>query len=149
MQARIEESDVRPIAERHNAKEPLLAALCQLRDSELLYWLAQYIHFNSVFAGGVANLAGEIAYRQDLFRDASEQSELIADQSVEVASHIFFAAVDEFGRRNSHRSMAKETLRGVARYYGCATEDISVAGATTVAINNVAQGYCLTGPWQL
>ena len=140
---KIDKSDVRPILQTHHGNKILAMAIEQWSGKDLLCGLAQYIHFNSVFGGGVANLAGEIARRQDLFRDTGEPIEMLADQSVEVAAKIFFAAVDEFGRRKTHRAMAKETLRALAQYYGYAAKNIHVAKATNTAIKSVSRGYCL------
>ena len=64
----------------------------------LLNVLARYIQFNSAFGPGLANLAGEIAARQGLFRDPGEQVRLLADRAADVASDFFHAAVDEFDR---------------------------------------------------
>lgn len=115
----------------------------ELTGLNLLHALAQYIHFNSVFGGGVANLAGEIAYRQDLFRNQAESIEMIADESVEIASKIFFAAIDEFGKRKTHRAMAKETLLALMSYYKCKTEQLSASEITRQAVKKVAVGYGL------
>src|SRR5206468_1877450 len=65
----------------------------------LLSVLGRYIQFNSAFGAGLANLAGEIAARQGLFRDAQEPLRIVADRSAEVASDFFFAAIDEFDDR--------------------------------------------------
>lgn len=89
----------------------------------LLPIVARYIHFCSVFGGCQASLAGELAVRQDLFRDLGEPAAL-GDNSVEVAAGIFFGAIDEFGdredqNRRTHRSLAQATLKGLAGYYQC------------------------------
>src|ERR1700730_15204687 len=91
-------------------------ALRAVRGKALLSPLASYIQFNSVFGSGVANLAGELGVRQDLFRNRCEEVEIFADRSVEVASKIFYAAIDEFGdvataQRSTHRSLSQATLR--------------------------------------
>src|ERR1044072_8696400 len=87
--------DVSPILETHDGGRTFERALRRrARGGELGRLLGQYIHFNSVFGSGVANLAGEIGARQDLFRDPEEAVSAVADRSVEVAAHIFYAAVD-------------------------------------------------------
>lgn len=89
-------------------------------DRQLLYWLYQYVAFNSVFAGGVANLAGEIHLRTDLFRDAKESIVEYADRSAEIAAHIFFAATDEYGAPHqeprTHRRLAQLFLYHSAQH---------------------------------
>lgn len=140
---RIEKNDVCHIMEDHQGNKILATALEQWSEKDLVCGLAQYIHFNSVFGGGVANLAGEIALRKDLFRDSSESIEMLADQSVEIASKIFFAAIDEFGRRKTHRTMAKDTLRALMQHGKYAAKNMNVAEATNIAIEDVSLGYCL------
>ena len=119
----INQVDLNPILCLHGGTRLFANALSQIEDGLGLIWtLADYIQFNSVFGGGVANLAGQIASRQELFRDAEEPLAMIADRSVEVAGHIFFAAIDEFGdrekrQRGHHRALAQATLKGVAAYF--------------------------------
>lgn len=111
--------------------------------------LGQYVQFNSVFGGGVANLAGEIAVRQDLFRDRCA-APLISDRSAEVAAEIFFAAIDEFGSGSrvgltTHRTLAQTTLKAAACFFGC--DDVLLgtiarpSNETMVAIQKVQEGY--------
>src|SRR2546428_12956440 len=64
------------------------------RGGELLCALSRYIHFNSLFGGGLANLAGEIAARQALFRDRVVPVEKVADRRHGQWAGIFFAAID-------------------------------------------------------
>jgi hypothetical protein len=141
----IGKSDVLPCIKGHQGNKILARAINKWTERELLLGLAQYVHFNSVFGAGVASLSGAIARRQDLFRDSNEEVDILADQSVEVASQIFFSAIDELGRRKTHRSMAKETLRASLRYYNCASESIGIAEATKAAIDDVQQGYSMNG----
>jgi hypothetical protein len=123
-----------------------------IRGKALLSPLANYIQFNSVFGSGVANLAGEIGVRQDLFRDQHETAAMFADRSVEVAAKIFYAAIDEFGdagttQRSTHRSLSLATLRGTADFFNCPTELLNMIAdpdeMTTSAIGKVCQGYGL------
>lgn len=81
----------------------------------------RYVRWNAVFGGGVANLAGEIAVRQHLFRDSDEPIEAIADRSCMVAACVFLAATEEFGdsvipSRFTHRALAQAAVKGFADY---------------------------------
>jgi hypothetical protein len=126
-------------------------SLQQIEDSaDLLRVLGRYIHFNATFGGGVANLAGEIAVRQDLFRDPEEPIDILADCSIEVASNIFAAAVDEFDERSTryhdtHRTLAKATLKATGAFCGYDTAALNAAvrpdEATLTAIRKVRHGY--------
>ena len=119
----ISRSDIDSLLNSHTGNRKFFETLNKITDSDgLMRLLGQYIHFNSVFAGGAANLAGEIGVRQDLFRDLTEDLEVIADRSIEVAAAIFFAAIDEFGYRGTfhqrtHRSLAQATLKGMGNYF--------------------------------
>src|SRR5437868_5145275 len=76
----IQKSDLEPILATHPGNRALAKALQRISTGdELLRALGRYIHFNSAFGGGVANLAGEIAVRQELFRDRDEAVQIIAD----------------------------------------------------------------------
>ena len=91
----------------------------------LLSVLARYIQFNSAFGPGLANLAGEIAARQGLFRDRDEPVTILADRASEVAADFFYAAVDEFDDRatpwrDTHRTLAQATLKGMGAFFGYA-----------------------------
>ena len=84
----------------------------------LLSVLGRYIQFNSAFGPGLANLAGEIAARQGLFRDADEPVRILADRAAEVGADFFYAAVDEFDDRatpwrDTHRTLAQATVKGM------------------------------------
>jgi hypothetical protein len=147
----IQQADLEPVISAHTGNQSFERALEQIRTGEdLIRLVGNYIFFNAVFGGGVANLAGEIAVRQDLFRDPSEPVQVLADRSVEVASDIFFAAVDEFDDRiapyrDTHRSLAQATLKGISRYFGCddaALDRITRPGeAALTVIRNVREGY--------
>lgn len=117
---------------------------------QLLWMLAQYIQFSSPFGGGVAHLTGEIAVRQDLFRDPTEQLEMIADRSVEVAGRIFFAAIDEFDDRSTpeidtHRTLAQATLKTTGQFFGFDSDMMKKItrprAATKLVVKNVSRGY--------
>jgi hypothetical protein len=124
-------------------------------ESQLLQALGRYIQFNSVFGSGVANLAGEIGSRQDLFQDPQEPVAALMDRSVEVAADIFFAAVDEFGvaatcQRATHRRLAQGTLKAVAQYFGYDSvrlnQTISCDVFTAAATRKVLDGYGVNQP---
>jgi hypothetical protein len=121
----IQKSDVEPTLKMHTGNTTFVQTLqCLTTSIDVLRALGRYIYFNSPFGSGVANLAGQIAARQDLFRDHEETVELIADRSVEVAAKIFSAAIDEFGDRSTaspktHRSLAQATLKAAGCYFGC------------------------------
>jgi hypothetical protein len=149
---RIAWSDLEPILKEHAGKRIFASALEQsaANTRELLCVLSRYIHFNSVFGSGVANLAGEIGSRQDLFRDREETVTLLADRSVEVAADVFFAAIDEFGdqnriRRSTHRTLAQATLKAAGQFFGLSSAELDKIAqpydATLVAIRRVRDGY--------
>jgi hypothetical protein len=147
----IERADLDHILKQQSVGGGLFGALDRIRTPEdLLRVLACYIQFNSTFGGGVANLAGEIAIRQDLFRDPDEIVALLADRSGEVASDVFFAAIDEFddrgtAHRDTHRSLAQATLKAAASFFGCVPEALNrlaeLNDATREAIRQVQEGY--------
>jgi hypothetical protein len=150
----IDLADLQPILDAHAGtrtfKEDLLAGIEDR--AELVWALANYIQFNSVFGSGVANLAGEIASRQDLFRDTDEEVDLVADRSVEVAAPVFFAAIDEFGgqakgQRGNHRGLAQATLKAIASYFNISPATLNKTAEadenTLSAIKKVRDGYGL------
>src|SRR5438093_8523906 len=97
---RIARTDLEPVLAAHHGNQDLERAFAEAKAPErLLSVLGRYIQFNSAFGAGLANLAGEIAARQGLFRDAQEPLRIVADRSAEVASDFFFAAIDEFDDR--------------------------------------------------
>lgn len=117
---------------------------------DILCLLGRYINFNAIFASSVATLAGGIAGRQDIFRDADEVIEDLADRCVEVAMDIFFAAIDEFGgcarnHRKTHRSMAQATLKATAIFFGVGPERLNgivrLNKSTRATIHKVQDGY--------
>jgi hypothetical protein len=116
----------------------------------LLSVVARYIQFNSAFGPGLANLAGEIAARQGLFRDRDEPVRILADRAAEVAADFFYAAVDEFDDRatpwrDTHRTLAQATLKGMGQFFGYAPAQLNdvllVNPATEDAIERVWRGY--------
>lgn len=143
----ISKREINSIIEDHLGNQAFAAALAKAGESpaDLTCLVAQYIQFNSIFGAGVAHLAGHIAARQDIFRDESEAIYALSDRSYEVSAEIFFAAIDEFGRKKTHRAMAQDTLRGFLEFFNmtraeanfrCLTND-----ETCMAINAVSDGY--------
>ena len=116
-------ADLQPLLVRHEGNRLFKRAWEQMiTPTALLSVLGRYVHFNATFGGCVANLAGEVGVRQDLFRDAEEPITALADRSMEIGSDIFAAAVDEFDdratpHRDTHRSLASATLIGAGRFF--------------------------------
>lgn len=145
--------DVEPILREHTGNRVFADSLERaVASDDLVSVLSRYIYFNSVFGSGVANLAGEIASRQDLFRDADEAIDIAADRSVEVAAQIFFAAIDEFGgnssiRRCTHRSLAQATLKATGCFFRLTPVQLNgvtrLSDSTKLAIREVCDGYCI------
>jgi hypothetical protein len=148
---RIEKADLEPFVAGHGGNRALVAAFEGAQSPEaLLAVLGRYIQFNSAFGAGVANLAGEIAARQDLFRDPDERVLLLADRAAEVGADFFYAAIDEFDDRltpwrDTHRTLAQATLKATAAYLGFAPEDLDrvvhLNEATREGLRLVWEGY--------
>lgn len=149
----IDYADIQPIVELCRGNQTFDQTVRQIeRGEELLRVVSRYIQFNSIFGSGVANLAGEVGARQELFRDGGEAVAAMADRSVEVAAAIFYAAIDEFGgsqtlHRATHRTLAQATLRATGDFLGCELADfnrlLSPHEATLKAIGRVCAGYGL------
>jgi len=149
----IGEADLEPILRAHRGTNVFEITLMRIdSDKGLVSALSRYIHFNSAFAGGVANLAGEIASRQDLFCDFDEVNSVVADRSLEVAADIFFAAVEEFGKghyhqQTSHRTLAQASLIAIRNFFNMSPAEVDyiVAGSknTLSALASVREGYCV------
>ena len=121
---RITREDLAPVLDTHHGNDALRAAFeGAAAPAHLLSVLGRYVQFNSAFGPGLANLAGEIAARQGLFRDADEPVRILADRAAEVAADFFYAAVDEFDDRatawrDTHRTLAQATVKGMGRFFG-------------------------------
>ncbi len=145
----ISKLEIDSIIEKYDGHQIFQTALHNAGQSSLVLvqLLAQYIQFNSIFGAGVANLAGELAGRQDMFRDPNEPMALIADRSSDVAAAVFYAAIDEFAQKKTHRRMAQETLREAVNYRSRTRTDsdypFQLLAATQIAISEVARCYCL------
>src|SRR5215470_9061074 len=148
---RIAREDLEPVLVRHRGNEALEAAFVSAAaPPAFLSVLGRYVQFNSAFGPGLANLSGEIAARQGLFRDAAEPVRFLADRAAEVASDFFYAAVDEFDDRatpwrDTHRTLAQATVKGAGAHFGYSPEqlnDVLVVGtATETAMAQVWEGY--------
>ena len=149
--AQITRDDLAPVLSGHKGTELLRAAVDEAATPpRLLSVFARYIQFNSAFGPGLANLAGEIAARQGLFRDAEEPVRILADRAAEVAADFFYAAVDEFDDRatpwrDTHRTLAQATLKAAAIHLGYVPEDLDrlvvVGEATRESLRLVWEGY--------
>jgi hypothetical protein len=146
----IGEADLEPILRTQVGTNVFEETLNRIEsDNELARALSRYVHFNSAFAGGVANLAGELASRQDLFRDFDEVSNVVGDRSSEVAADIFFAAVEELGghypQRTTHRTLAQATLIAIREFFGLSPAEIdhyiTCSESTVSAVASVRDGY--------
>jgi hypothetical protein len=148
-------SDLAPVLDGHRGEEALRAAMeaavaPAASPATLLSLLARFIQFNSAFGAGLANLAGEIAARQALFRDPDEPVRILADRASEVAADFFFAAVDEFDDRltpwrDTHRTLAQATLKGLGAHFGYTPAQLNdvlrINPATETARTAVWEGY--------
>jgi hypothetical protein len=148
---RIDKVDLEPFVAGHRGNQALVAAFERAQSPPaLLSVLGRYIQFNSAFGAGVANLAGEIAARQELFRDPDEPVRLLSDRAAEVAADFFYAAIDEFDDRltpwrDTHRTLAQATLKATASYLGLAPESLDAVvhlnEATRDGLRQVWEGY--------
>jgi hypothetical protein len=146
-------ADVQAIVGKHRGNRIFEAALENLSVNHLVRAVSRYIHFNSIFGSGVANLAGEIGARPDLFRDPNEQIEELSDRSVSVAAAVFSAAIDEFGdsalpNRGNHRTLAQATLKGILGYFGFDADAVrtllsAVGDSVARSLARVRHGYGL------
>ncbi len=151
-QASIGRADLEPVLASHQGNAALRAAFeaACAEPKALLNVLARYIQFNSAFGAGLANLAGEIAARQGLFRDRDEVVTILADRASEVAADFFHAAVDEFDDRatpwrDTHRTLAQACLKGMGGYFGFTLPHLNAildpGAATANAMATVWDGY--------
>lgn len=141
--------DVQQILNAHDGNVIFAQALDQIADpSSLLKMMSQFIEFNSVFAAGVANLAGQVACRKEFFRDKNDKIDVLADRSCDIAALIYFAAIDEFDRKKTHRSTAQNTLHAMSQFLGYDNNKINkltdIVNNTRRTTEKVRQGYCLS-----
>ncbi|HET7291125.1 MAG TPA: hypothetical protein VFM88_01745 [Vicinamibacteria bacterium] len=150
----ISREDLQPVLESHRGNAALEAAFERAAGGEaaLLSALGRYIQFNGAFGPGLANLAGEIAARRDLFRDRDEPVRILQDRASDVASDFFHAAVDEFDDRatpwrDTHRTLAQATLKGLGRVFGYEpaqlNDVVAINRGTEEAMVRVQEGYGL------
>ena len=145
--------DLEPVLAAHHGTEALQRAIDGAREpGRLLSVVGRYVQFNSAFGPGLANLAGEIAARQGLFRDRDEPLRLVADRAAEVAADFFYAAIDEFDDRmtpwrDTHRTLAQATLKAMGAYFGYSPVELNdvirINPATEAAMTRVSEGYGL------
>ncbi len=150
----IAREDLQPVLESHRGNAALQAAVEGSVSNEraLLSVLGRYIQFNGAFGPGLANLAGEIAARRELFRDKDEPVRILQDRAADVASDFFHAAIDEFDDRatpwrDTHRTLAQATLKGLGRVFGYEpaqlNEVLRINSGTDAAMARVQEGYGL------
>jgi hypothetical protein len=150
----ISREDLQPVLVSHRGNAALQAAVEQAvdRPDALLSVLGRYIQFNGAFGPGLANLAGEVAARRELFRDRDEPVRILQDRACDVASDFFHAAVDEFDDRatpwrDTHRTLAQATLKGLGRFFGYEPAQLNdvlrINAATDEAMRRVQEGYGL------
>ncbi len=150
----IAREDLQPVLESHRGNAALEAAFESSAGNEeaLVSALGRYIQFNGAFGPGLANLAGEIAARRDLFRDRDEPVRILQDRAADVASDFFHAAVDEFDDRatpwrDTHRTLAQATLKGLGRFFGYEPAQLNdvlrINRGTDAATARVQEGYGL------
>ncbi len=147
----ITRDDLQPALAAHHGPEALRGAVeAAATPPHFLSVLARYIQFTSAFGPGLANLAGEIAARQGLFRDPAEEVTILADRAAEVAADFFYAAVDEFDDRatpwrDTHRTLAQATLKGMGTFFGYTPAQLNgvlhVNPSTEDAMDRVWEGY--------
>jgi len=143
--------DLATVLSAHHGNEALEAAFQgATAPAQLLSVLGRYVQFNSAFGPGLANLAGEIAARQGLFRDRDEPVRILADRASDVAADFFYAAVDEFDDRattwrDTHRTLAQATVKGMGRYFGFEpaqlNDVIRINKTTEDSLPRVYEGY--------
>jgi hypothetical protein len=150
---RVGRDDLDGILKAHHGNEALKAAFEGATEpGAFLSVLGRYVQFNSAFGPGLANLAGEIAARQGLFRDPDEPVRILADRAAEVGSDFFYAAIDEFDDRathwrDTHRTLAQATVKGAGTFFGLTptqlNDTIRINRATETAMADVSFGYGL------
>jgi len=145
--------DLEPVLATHRGTEALRRAVEGAESpGALLSVVGRYVQFNSAFGPGLANLAGEIAARRDLFRDPDEPLAMVADRAAEVAADFFYAAVDEFDDRltpwrDTHRTLAQATLKAMGAWFGYSpaqlNDVIRINPETEASMARVSDGYGL------
>ena len=83
---------------------------------KFIHTLAQYIDFNECFAPAVLNLSSRVAASVE-FHESNFFPPIASDRGAEIASHIFFAAIDEYSRV-PHRTLAQHTLISTCNHFG-------------------------------
>jgi hypothetical protein len=147
----ISKQDLEPAIASHKGHDALTRAVTSASlPAAVISVFGRYIEFNGAFGAGLANLAGEIAARPDLFRDPDEPVRLLADRASEVAADFFHGAIDEFDDRltpwrDTHRTLAQAMLKGMGAYLGYSLAELNdvihVNDATRRAVKQVWEGY--------
>ncbi|WP_440101124.1 hypothetical protein [Streptosporangium sp. H16] len=90
--------------------------------ADLVNFVHKYTVFNGCFAGGVAGLAGRIHMMDSVFRHSGTAISACSGVASVIASHVFFAAEDEYSDRDTearitHRQLGQTFLLGVLDYF--------------------------------
>ena len=103
--------DIKSQLTSRGSKHYLNGVLHGIDDKDkLINFLHRYTIFNGDFAGGVSNLAGAFHIRGDLFSQSHEPISSCSDVSAQIASHIFFAAEDEYACRYNKERVTHRCL---------------------------------------
>lgn len=147
-------SELEDIAASDGSAPLLRSVMNQIRSTDhLVSFLHRYSVFNGDFAGGVAGLAGAFHIRRDLFRDPNSKMSDCSDRAADIASHIYFAAEDEYSDRNNpniritHRRLGQLLLEHTLRYFRISADEFRnnfpINLETKDVLRRVVSGYCL------
>ena len=122
--------EVQLLLEKYSGNLLFKRVLQESSAQDISQTVAKYVCFNRLFGASVASLASRLAQNTNLFLDNKETSDLWNDRSMEVASSIFAAAIDEFGDRGfssnpTHRMLAQATVKGLDSYSRLRIDDIN------------------------
>lgn len=125
----IKEKDIVNQLRNHKGNQIFLEALSKSTSKTIIPLLIRYISFNRLFGAGVSGLSSKLAARSEMFIDSQEPA-VSRDRSMDVASKVFAAGIDEFGdttfktNRPTHRILAQATMKGILSYARYSKEDI-------------------------
>lgn len=144
----IREKEIEKTLKTYSGNRIFSEALSNSSSKSIAPLLVRYISFNRLFGAGVSSLSSQLAVREDIFRDDRETA-VSKDRSMDVASQVFAAGIDEFGdtsfeNRPTHRILAQATMKAVLGYYGYSkrqTEKLEGSLDTKRIDKSVLQGY--------
>lgn len=142
----IEKKDVQEVLGHYQGNTYFQKALQKGTPENIADTIVKYVYFNRLFGAGVAHLASQLALQTSLFKDPREGSNLWNDRSMDVASGIFAAAIDEFGDRGlsshpTHRKLAQAIIKGIAEYSGYEVEKVDLKYIERMIDPKVRTGY--------